>query len=38
LAQVAVAPDLEACVRRRIEDARAMAALLLREGLIAPPP
>ena len=38
LAQIAVPQDLEAAVRRRIEDARAMAALLLREGLIAPPP
>ena len=38
LAQIAVPQDLEADVRRRIEDARAMAALLLREGLIAPPP
>jgi malate dehydrogenase (oxaloacetate-decarboxylating) len=38
LAQIAVPQDLEAAVRRRIEDARAMAALLLREGQIAPPP
>jgi len=38
LAQIAVAADLEASVRGRIEAARTMAALLLREGLIAPPP
>lgn len=38
LAQIALAPGLEAAVRRRIEDARATAALLLREGIIASPP
>jgi malate dehydrogenase (oxaloacetate-decarboxylating) len=38
LARVPAPADLEAAVRRRIDDARALSALLVREQLIPPPP
>jgi malic enzyme len=38
LARIAAPADLEATVRRRIDGARALSALLMREQLIPPPP